>query len=758
MQGSDFVGHLPSQPFWSLDGSQIYFHWNRDSLPDEEMHVFDLREEKYRRLSLEESHRVVPGSRVKANKADLYTYENNGDIFLTGTNIGKQIQITNTMAREYAPSFSGDDKSIIYRSGSNLFRWSIENGSTEQLTNFVPGSDKDPKDSPQRSWLERDQLQYFEILRERSADKKYKELTANFLKQNQPLEIRTKELKVDQVVSGPAMNYIYYRLREDPKAAKTIVPDYVTEGGYTKDLDARPKVGDLQPRYESWIYDRERDTTFPIGTATIPGIYDKPQFLKEYHAPGVEWVDTFVEQRKVIILDPIFNSEGGRAVVVVRSEDNKDRWIMSLDLQQGTLSLIDRQHDDAWVGGPGISGWNRERGNIGFVSPDVLWFQSEISGYSHIYLFDFKEQKKTTLTKGAFEILDASLSEDGSKFYVQASKENAFENHFYHISVETGTWSRITEREGSNVVLKSPDETLLAVLFSYSNKPTELFWMENTPGAEMHQITSSTRLEFQAYDWRDPEIIHFKARDGVMVPARIYEPGKGRGNGAAVIFVHGAGYLHNVHKWWSSYFREYMFHNLLADQGYVVLDVDYRGSAGYGRDWRTGIYRFMGGKDLDDQVDAVQYLVNQKKIDADRVGIYGGSYGGFITLMALCTSPGTFNCGAALRSVTDWAHYNHEYTSNILNTPSEDSISYRRSSPIYHAQNLEGKLIMLHGVVDANVHFQDVVRMSQRFIEAKKEDWELAVFPMEGHGFIEPSCWHDEYRRILNLFEENLGE
>ncbi|MDH5599373.1 MAG: prolyl oligopeptidase family serine peptidase, partial [Cyclobacteriaceae bacterium] len=208
--------------------------------------------------------------------------------------------------------------------------------------------------------------------------------------------------------------------------------------------------------------------------------------------------------------------------------------------------------------------------------------------------------------------------------------------------------------------------------------------------------------------------------------------------------------------WWSSYFREYMFHNLLADKGYTILDIDYRGSAGYGRDWRTGIYRHMGGKDLTDQVDGVKHLIENYQIDPKRVGIYGGSYGGFITLMGMFTEQETFAAGAALRSVTDWAHYNNGYTSNILNTPVQDSLSYRKSSPIYYAEGLQGALLICHGMVDTNVHFQDVVRLAQRLIELGKENWEFAVYPVENHGFIEPSSWTDEYSRILKLFEENL--
>jgi dipeptidyl aminopeptidase/acylaminoacyl peptidase len=236
----------------------------------------------------------------------------------------------------------------------------------------------------------------------------------------------------------------------------------------------------------------------------------------------------------------------------------------------------------------------------------------------------------------------------------------------------------------------------------------------------------------------------------------LYKPDGAAKGGPAVIFVHGAGYLQNAHHWWSSYFREYMFHNLLADKGYTVLDIDYRGSAGYGRDVRTGIYRFMGGKDLSDHIDGAKFLVESHGVDAKKIGIYGGSYGGFITLMAMFTEPDVFAAGAALRSVTDWAHYNHPYTANILNTPVEDSIAYRKSSPIYYAEGLKGALLICHGMIDTNVHFQDVVRLAQRLIELKKENWEMAVYPLEDHGFVEPSSWTDEYRRILKLFEDNL--
>jgi dipeptidyl aminopeptidase/acylaminoacyl peptidase len=136
--------------------------------------------------------------------------------------------------------------------------------------------------------------------------------------------------------------------------------------------------------------------------------------------------------------------------------------------------------------------------------------------------------------------------------------------------------------------------------------------------------------------------------------------------------------------------------------------------------------------------------------------VYGGSYGGFITLMALFTSPDTFAAGAALRPVTDWTHYNHGYTSNILNEPQADADAYRKSSPIYFAEGLKAPLLIAHGMVDTNVFFQDSVRLVQRLIELRKENWEIAPYPVEDHGFVEATSWADEYKRILKLFETHL--
>jgi dipeptidyl aminopeptidase/acylaminoacyl peptidase len=428
---------------------------------------------------------------------------------------------------------------------------------------------------------------------------------------------------------------------------------------------------------------------------------------------------------------------------------------MQLDTASGKWKLLDRQHDDAWVGGPGAGGFGG--GNTGWINDNTFWYRSEVTGFSHLYIVNVSTGEKRALTSGNYEVQSAQLSNDKKFFYITTNEIHPGEQHFYRLNISDGKKERLTTMTGANDVTVSPDEKYLAILYSYTNKPWELYLQENRPGGRIEQVTNLGRSdEFKAYDWRDPELISFPASDGANVFARIYKPKNPDPSRAAVLFVHGAGYLQNAHKWWSSYFREYMFNNMLADNGYFVMDIDYRGSAGYGRDWRTGIYRHMGGKDLSDQVDAVTYLVMNYGVNPQHIGIYGGSYGGFITLMALFTEPDVFAAGAALRPVTDWANYNHGYTANILNEPFNDSLAYKKSSPYYFANGLKGHLLICHGMMDLNVHYQDAVKLTQRLIELGKDNWELASFPMEDHGFVEPSSWTDEYKRIFKLFEETL--
>ncbi|MBS1543536.1 MAG: prolyl oligopeptidase family serine peptidase [Bacteroidetes bacterium] len=751
MRDPKWIGTSPSGIFWSEDSKQIYFNWNPEKNPGDSLYSITTANHTPQKVAI--SVRInLPAPSGAYNKAHTRkVYEKNGDIFLMDIATGKITAVTSTTEREYNPAFSFDEKKVMFTYNMNLYSWEISTGSFAQLTDFRKGTKKTDRTSEQEKWLKSDQLAYFQVLRERNADRKATTKMQKAERPRRPKEIYIEDKNAEQIQLSPDGRFVTYRLSKSANAKNTIVPNYVTESGFTEDINSRTKVGALQTTYEMMVYDIQKDTVLAVKTDEIEGIMDIPAFRKDYPAKSSKNTKTKQEPRTLTFFGPVWSEDGQHNVVVARAQDNKDRWLLSLDPANQKFTLVDHQHDDAWIGGPG-TGFGM--GAFGWVSGSQCWFQSEESGYSHLYVYDFTAKKKTAITSGKYEVQGVELSKDHKYFFLTTNEVHPGEKHFYKIPVTGGKAEKLTTMTGASEVSISPDEKWLAIRYSYINKPWELYLQENKPGAKATQITQSVTEEFKSYPWRDAEVTTFKARDGADVYTRVYRPAKP--NGAAVIFVHGAGYLQNAHKWWSNYFREYMFNNLLADKGYTVLDIDYRASAGYGRDWRTGIYRFMGGKDLDDHVDGAKWLVEKYQIDPKRIGIYGGSYGGFITLMGMFTTPDVFAAGAALRPVTDWAHYNHPYTANILNEPFTDSLAYYKSSPLYHAEGLKGHLLICHGMVDTNVHFEDAVRLSQRLIELGKDNWELAVYPMEDHGFVEASSWTDEYKRILKLFETKL--
>ncbi len=794
-----WIGVSPSNISWSDDSKKIYFSWNPDKAERESLYEITPSNLTPVKVSLDERKDMRPTTGDWNKKHTTKVYEKNGDLFLLDAKTGTITQLTNTADRESNPIFSADDSKIIFTKTENLYTVKLNGGELTQLTNFthstpaagaaaVPAAfagrrggggggtgtggggargtgggagrggaaaqDQNPANK-QDAWLKNEQTDLFDVLKQKAKDDKLDAAERKELTPKRMREIAAEDKQVGSLTLSPDGHYITYRLTKAADGTKiTEVPNYVTASGYTEDIPNRTKVGAPQPTSESFVYDLQRDTIYSISTKEIPGIKDLPDYVKDYPQQLADR-QARNEDRKVTVGAASWSPDASSAVVIVNAQDYKDRWIMKLDPATGKLSLLDRQRDEAWISGPGINGFGG--GTTGWLDNQHFYFQSEASGYSHIYVVDVATGEKKQLTTGKWEVQTLKLSLDKKSFYFTANMEHPGVTDFYRMPVTGGAPVKLTSMKGGNEVELSPDEKWLAIHYSYTNKPYELYIQPNKPGAKAVQVTNSVSDEFKSYAWRSPEIFTFKNRYGTDIYARVYTPTTPAPSHPAVVFVHGAGYLQDVmYKWSTSYTHEYLFNNLLADAGYTVLEIDYTGSAGYGRDIRTGIYRHMGGKDLSDHVDAVKLLVEKYDVNPKNVGIYGGSYGGFMTLMAMFTEPDVFAAGAGLRSVTDWAHYNHGYTAQILNEPYNDEKAYKLSSPIYFADGLKGKLLMCHGMVDQNVNFQDIVRLSQRLIELHKDNWELAVFPVEDHGFVQPSSWANEYGRIFKLFNETL--
>jgi dipeptidyl aminopeptidase/acylaminoacyl peptidase len=803
MRGPRLVGYPPTGVYWSQDSQRVYFRWKQADEPrlkETSLYVVNRDGTGLRRLSDDEARLAPPAGGELSKDKTMTIFADEGDIFIYDHAKGERRQITRTVDAETNAHFTFDQKHIYFTRQNNLYVMALDGGLLEQLTDIRIGSaggtsvataggvggaqrqggggDPQQRGTDSQEYLKKEERALLDAVRERAEQREEQEKKRKEREKRKPFNVPTGQ-NVTNLGLSPDGKYVIATISEPGATAKnTIVPNYVTESAYTEDISGRTKVGDVPTRTRLVIVNVETGETknvdhgqrLPATAVSQRTEMNTTEQVQREHSESQS--DTEQQQtrgqgerpprpqqprdRDVQLSQLQWSDDGKNAVLMARSVDNKDRWVMLLDAATGKTKVLASLHDDAWVDGPGAF-------TLGWL-PDSfhVYFESERDGFAHLYSVSITGGEPIQLTSGQFEVSDVRLSRDKTKFYFTSSEGSPFQRHLYSMPIAGGARTQITGLPGNNQTDVSPDETMLADVRSYSNKPPELYLLPNQPffaGKTMivdKPVTTSPIPEFFTHDWIDPRLVSFKARDGATVWGRMYMPSNWKGGGPAVLFVHGAGYLQNVHRWWSQYYREYMFHHLLMERGFVVLDIDYRGSAGYGRDWRTGIYRHMGSKDLTDHVDAVNYLVKEHGVDAKRIGIYGGSYGGFITLMAMFTQPDVFAAGAALRPVTDWAHYNNGYTSNILNLPQNDAEAYKQSSPIYFANGLKGALLICHGMVDTNVNFQDTVRLVEKLIELRKENWEVAPYPVEDHSFDREASWADEYRRILKLFVDNL--
>jgi dipeptidyl aminopeptidase/acylaminoacyl peptidase len=761
MRGPGLCGWAPEEVRWAPDGQHVYFSWKlyTDTLEkDRDTYVVNRDGSGLRKLSDEEKKDAPPANAQWTRDKHRAVYLDEGDVILWDSATGKHRALTETSDIESSPQFTFDENRVTFVRANNLFALDLSGGSLLQLTNVVAPDDKGPnvtmwdeaakKGTASQEYIKGEEKKLLDIVDRRA--KKREEDEAKWKREHplKPFKL-DKRQRVATASLTPDGKYVLFVINnESEKAKRTIVPNYITESAYTETIPGREKVGDAQPPSRIAVVSTVNGEVkwFDHGLKPLAPAADAQKSVTgappEEKGKGTEQKTekmTEAKEREVTLRAPIWSEDGKHAFVVVRSSDNKDVWVMDFDPATAKGRAIVTMHDDTWLR-------FADARSFGWAGNETIYYLSEATGFMHLYTVPYIGGTPKQLTSGKWEVDSVTLSNDKTSFYLTTGEESPFVRHLYRMPVAGGASTKLTSMSGENTAVVSPDDNAVANVYSYTNKPPELY-------VSGKRVTSSPAPDFANNAWLDVPIVRVPARDGAEVPAHIYKPANWKRGGRAVIFVHGAGYLQNVDRFWSSYSHEYMFHHLLMSKGFLVIDIDYRGSRGYGRDWRTAIYRHMGGKDLDDQVDAARWLVKEHGVDPRRIGIYGGSYGGFITLMAMFTTPDVFAAGAALRPVTDWAAYNNGYTSDILNLPQSDAEAYRKSSPIYFAQGLKGKLLICHGMADTNVHFQDSVRLVQRLIELRKTNWEIAPYPVENHGFVEPTSWADEYKRILKLFE-----
>lgn len=723
-------GTAPVQAAWSKDSKKIAFLWNDKGYPFRDLWVYDLEAKKLTRLTDLDQPRDpwTENPAEKDPKLKKYLPPETGltgfvwapdsqklafafrDELYVADVQGQLIRLTRTKEAEATPKFSPESTRLLFTRENNLWVVDLSTGQTTQLT--LDGTDDllytgAPAWSPDGAWV-------------------------SFIQRNRK-DVPTR-----------------------------LIPNYSGR--------------EVTTRRQRRTYAKEENDLLRVGLVPAP--------TSSGPAAGgtVRWL---MEASRDYIRDVQWAPDAKRLAVLRMESNQKNQHIDLIILgETPTTRRLSSESDPAWL---------CELCNFLAWSPDgqKLLFTSERDAWNHLYLLEVATGATQQLTRGAREVdtgyraptdIRPHFSSDGRRIYFTSTAVDPSERHLFVLTLSptgspAGEPQRLTERPGYNGAVVSADEQWLALHYSSWAQPGDLYLASTQPGAEPTRLTHAPLLEFENYSWPQPRIVEFPSRDGKKLRALFFQPTTlavdilrtmakpGRRplpkrpappQVPGVVFVHGAGYAQAVLNRWGGYGAErFQFNQFLAQRGYAVLDIDYRGSSGYGRDWRTDVYLHLGGKDLEDQLAGVDYLKTLGYVDTDRLGIWGVSYGGFMTLMALFQAPDAFKAGAAWAAVTDWENYHRHYTQERLRTPEEQPEAYRRSSPLHHVAGLKNHLLLIHGMADDNVHFQDAVQLIDALVAAGK-DFETMMYPQENHSWSRPATWIHSFRKTFDFFERHL--
>ncbi len=754
MADPDWIGAPVEAAWWQLDGQSYIYRAKRSGSDIRDLYRVDVASGRITR--------VEPGERAGLDaEAPIFDRDSSralllrdGQLLLRGLDDGTLTEIGGAFGNIADPRFGAEPNIVQFRADADWYRHDLESGVTRRLADLR--LEQAPHIAADDA-LAQDQLRLFSTLERVRADQQQQHEEALALAAADPSRApvawylgKGKRIAASALsADGRWLLAVVEQDSGDSGGKRDRMPSYVTRSGYVEVEDVRSLVGrDPSTPQQLWLLDlverekHELDLDVLDGRAVDPlAELKQAQEIKPHDGEN---------PRPVRITGIEWHPVKALAALQVRAIDNKDRWTVRLDAPSQKLREIHRLSDPAWI--------NWAFNEFGWIpDSDRIWLLSEQSGYSHLYSIAAGGRIRQ-LTDGAFEVFDIRFSSDGKLAWMLSNRAHPTEYDLYRLALDSGELSRLTELKGVESYARHPRSGDILLRHSGPYVPTQASVLRSD--ASRVAVTDTRNSEYRAIEWQAPEFVSIPSSHVDRPIWTRFYPARGdfEGKRPVVVFVHGAGYTQNTHHRFPYYFREQMFHNLLSARGYHVIDMDYRASRGYGRDWRTAIYRHMGKPELEDLIDGVDWLVENHDADPDRVGVYGGSYGGFMTFMALFNAPQVFAAGASLRPVTDWAHYNHGYTSNILNSPQVDPEAYLRSSPIEFVENFRGHLLISHGILDDNVFYKDSVRLAQRLIELKKENWELASYPLEPHGYVHPESWLDQYRRILKLFESTIGD
>jgi dipeptidyl-peptidase 4 len=431
--------------------------------------------------------------------------------------------------------------------------------------------------------------------------------------------------------------------------------------------------------------------------------------------------------------------------------------LLFCDASSGAAQTILAESDKFWV-------------NLGddlyFFSDGkrFLW-SSERTGFRHYYLYDLAGKQLEQLTSGDWQLSGVGgfgpgteshpvVDEAKGYIYFLSNKDNAIESQLFRVSLRDKSITRITKAAGTHSAEISPAANAFVDTFSTAITPPrqDLYRIDGTRTAT---INENKAPELAAYHLSPVEFSSTTASDGTklytqMIKPPNFDPAR---KYPVLIFTYGGPHAQVVTNAWDG---DHLWHESIAQKGYIVFSLDNRGSYGRGHAFETPIYHHFGKVELEDQLAGVKYLKSLGYVDSSRIGIWGWSYGGYMTLYSLFNAPDAFKAGIAVAPVSDWKLYDTIYTERYMGTPQNNPEGYANSSPVNQASNLKGRLMLAHGTGDDNVHFANTSEVINQLIEGGRYPSRLMIFPGRGHPIGDSPARIQLFDGILQFILDNL--
>ena len=400
--------------------------------------------------------------------------------------------------------------------------------------------------------------------------------------------------------------------------------------------------------------------------------------------------------------------------------------------------------------------WINHNDLFHFVGKDEFLWGSERDGFLHLYLYSLEGQQRKRLTEGNWEVTEvAGVDESQQKVYFVSTEASPLDRQLYSVKLNGKDRTRISRESGTHQVSLGPTSEYFLDTFSSLTEPSRSDVYSNT-GEKWSSFRAPKHGLANDYALQPAEIVQLKAQDGNLLYARLIKPVNFHQGERypAVVLVYGGPGVQSVVNAWSGWDLDLA--QILAARGYVVWQLDNRGSAGRGHAFETPLYRRFGKTELADQLEGVRHLLSQGFVDPARVGIYGWSYGGFLTLYSLLNAPEVFRAGIAGAPVTNWRNYDTIYTERYLGLPAENPEGYRAGSPVDYAAKLKAKLLIVHNIEDDNVLFQNTVQMTDALEQAGKL-FEMVLYTGKSHG-VTGAARRQLLETLTDFFEKNLKQ